>query len=178
MARGLHYTAYCGCLGHDLGGEVRAGVSQCASGEQTLNNIVRDDAGHGLASDCWADNDALHTNKYLYRLVCLWAGVRSQVRPIPLLRVSPTKNLGARFGERHFCHGLNLRVPSRGSLQRSKIQLLNRTYGNRASSDNDDNKKNICYYYFFIIIISAGHCSSEKWSKHTRLQAMFLTYSI
>ena len=28
-----------------------------------------------------------------------------QVRPIPLLRVSPTKSLGARFGERHFCHG-------------------------------------------------------------------------
>ena len=50
------------------------------------------------------------------------SGRPKPIRPIHLLRVSPTKSLGARFGERHFCHGLNLRVPSRGSLQRSKIQ--------------------------------------------------------
>ena len=36
------------------------------------------------------------------------------LRPIHLLRVFLLRDLGARFGGRHFCHRINLRVSSRG----------------------------------------------------------------
>ena len=44
------------------------------------------------------------------------------LRPIHLLRVFPLRVLAARFGGRHFCHRMNLRVSSRGYLQGARIE--------------------------------------------------------